>query len=66
MATNEKAVKPATDEAHAKVYADYSNVRHYDDAYRLTNLGLASPEQIAKWRRTKAEGGLELLPPEAA
>jgi hypothetical protein len=46
-----------------KTYQDYSSVRHYDDAYRLTNLGLASPEQVAKWRLSKDEGGLGLLPP---
>ncbi len=62
MAKTEKG--ETAEVAPAKVYADYSNVRHYDDAYRLTNLGLASPEQVAKWRRSKEEGGLGILPPE--
>ncbi len=62
MAKNDKT--ETTDAAPAKVYADYSNVRHHDDAYRLTNLGLASPEQIAIWRRSPDEGGKGLLAPE--
>jgi hypothetical protein len=62
MAKTEKG--ETADVAPAKVYADYSNVRHHDDAYRLTNLGLASPEQIAKWRLPVEEGGKGLLAPE--
>jgi hypothetical protein len=62
MAKTEKG--ETADVAPVKVYADYSGVRHHDDAYRLTNLGLASPDQIAIWRKSPEEGGKGLLPPE--